>query len=197
MPTEVEICNYALAHLGATRITSLSDLQSNNARLCNLLYTQKRDEVLRDYPWGFAERTVTLALLSGVTPVKYEYAYSYPSDCLAARSIYNPVVGSDPIDFRVMSASDGNSKMIVTDQEDAILIYTKKITNTGMFDPSFIGALALKLASALAVPIMKSQKTALNMLQMYWSYLPEAKSADAKEQMDTTEMNNVFIEARK
>jgi hypothetical protein len=58
-----EICNVALARIGVSKITSISD---NNSRavLCNTFYTRIRDERQRSHPWNF---TMKRALLSLVT----------------------------------------------------------------------------------------------------------------------------------
>jgi hypothetical protein len=50
MASEVSICNRALAMLGANTITSLQD-GSTEANVCNAVYADARDAVLRSHPW--------------------------------------------------------------------------------------------------------------------------------------------------
>lgn len=102
--SEVTICNRALQAI-ATRssIASLSE-QSVEARNCNLIYEETRDQVLGMAWWGFAQRTAYLSLLKsapgtptgvgGATqwatnfpPPPWLYEYGYPTDCIMVRTI--------------------------------------------------------------------------------------------------------------
>lgn len=177
--TEVEICNLALIHIRGNRISSLTE-DTEEARVCSLIYANSRDSVLRAHPWGFAERREYLALLSN-TPIGYDYAYQYPAGCLLAREIYNSVPGSEPISFRIEAQPSLQSIQICTDQESATLVYTAKVTLPNMFDPIFIDALSYKLAAELAMGIPGDAKLAGDMLQAYGEFFKQAKTADANE----------------
>jgi len=196
MPSETEICNLALSHLGAYTISALTDA-SQEARKCNLYYGPARDFVLRDFPWNFAERRYALALLSGVTPVGYDYAYQYPTNCLKARKIYNEVETAEPIDFIVTASDDLTSKMILTDEADAVLIYTAAVTSTALFDSAFVTFLSYKLAADLAIPLTKKLALQQAMLKIYGAYMGMAKLANATEAKDTKQTENAFLAARK
>ncbi len=198
MASKVDLCNMALSHLGATEI-ALFDEATKNARICRRFYDQTRDAVLRDHPWGFAEREQVMALLGGQSSVRYEYAYQYPSDCLKIRSVEaaNPIPGAKPIDYKKVSKADGTGPMILSDEANAVIIYTVRITDVNAFDASFIDAFALKMASVMATPVTKKTTKALNFLQLYHSYLGTAKTTDAQELVDNTEADCDFIEARK
>lgn len=195
MSSEVQICNLALSHLGSYTINALTEA-SQEARKCKLYYPIARDFVLRDFPWNFAEHRAYLALLSDVTPVGYDYAYQYPTNCLKAREVYNEVTGGEPIDFVVNATSDGTSKMILTNEADAILIYTMRITDPNVFDIAFINALSFKLASDLAQPITKKITLQQAMVRAYAVYMGMAHRANASESKDTSEVDNPFIAAR-
>lgn len=58
--SDVEICNSALAKLGAESITSLSDT-TRRAVLCNRQYDKIRKKMLRMHPWNFAIKRVWLS----------------------------------------------------------------------------------------------------------------------------------------
>ncbi len=103
--SDIEICNQALSRIGTrSTIASLTEA-SKEAKQCNLVYAQTRDEVLSMAFWNFAKKTATLSLLKSApgTPSNptgatqwsnaypappWLYEYSYPSDCLQFRSIY-------------------------------------------------------------------------------------------------------------
>jgi hypothetical protein len=190
----VGICNLALSHLSADLINSLSDA-TKEARQCNLLYESARDFVLQDHPWGFSERRVELSLLSE-QPIGYSYAYQYPTECLLARKIYQEIKTAKPINFEEQIQENLTSRMIVTDQADAVLVYTAKITDTNVFSPVFTTTLSWKLASDLAKPITGKASVSLAMLQIYNAYRNRAVIADATESRSSVETENDFIKAR-
>lgn len=195
MASEVEISNLALSHLGSYTINALTEA-SQEARKCKLYYPNARNFVLRDFSWNFAEKRAYLAEISDVTPVGYDYAYAYPSDCLKARCIYNEVTGGEPIDFIITATDDLTDKMILTNQATTILIYTAKITDPNVFDASFINALSFKLASDLAQPITKKTVLQQAMIKAYARYMAMAHTSNATESKDTSEIDNPFIAAR-
>jgi len=84
MASEVSICNRALAMLGANTITSLQD-GSTESNVCNAVYADARDAVLRSHPWSCAIQRATLAQLSTKPVWGYDKAYSLPNDphCLS------------------------------------------------------------------------------------------------------------------
>ena len=81
MASEVSICNRAMALLGANTITSLSD-GSTEANVCNAVYADARDAVLRSYPWSCAIKRATLAQLSSDPVWGFDKAYSLPKKIL-------------------------------------------------------------------------------------------------------------------
>jgi hypothetical protein len=193
--SDVQICNLALSHLGTPGISSLQE-QSKTARQCLIHYELARDYVLRDFPWNFAEKRQALALLSNITPIGYDLAYAYPTDCLKALRIYNTVEGADEIDFRITSADDGKSKMILTNEEDARLIYTMQITDTNLFDSLFVKALSHYLAAELAQPLTKKTSLQSAMIQLYTGIISAATASNASEGRDMSESDNPFIASR-
>ena len=64
MASQINICNLALRRMGAAEITAI-DEGSKNADNCNAFWDYILDEVLEDYAWNFAKKTVTLNFTSG------------------------------------------------------------------------------------------------------------------------------------
>jgi len=180
MASEVDICNLALSHIGASAtIASLTE-QSEEAFHCNLLYADTRDTLLRAHPWGFATRHLALSDV-GTPPGNWSYRYSYPNDCLFIREILQVTTNGDPIEYEIALSDAYNSRVILTNQEEAILIYTYKATNTLVFDPMFVTALAWKIASEVAMPLTRDEKRMQAAYQMYLSTLSEAKTFNSNE----------------
>ena len=57
--TDVSICNMALISLGQSTITALSD-ENENARRCNAIYEQVRNDLMVKHPWNFCMKRATL-----------------------------------------------------------------------------------------------------------------------------------------
>lgn len=193
MASEVTICNLALAHLGTANINSLDDA-SKEGRACKLHYAAARDAVLRDHPWNFAASREYLALLSGVTPVGWSYAYAYPSDCLFAREIWQDTPQLEPTPFEVMRIS--GQRVLATDEANAALEYTAQVTDTAQFDSLFIDALGYKLAAELAMPLTRSIPITQAMLSLYMSRMAQATTVDSREGRKDPDHPNGFIQAR-
>lgn len=195
MASEVEICNLALSHIGAYSINALSDA-SQEARKCNLYFDSDRDFVLRDYPWNFAEKRNLLAVLSGVTPYGYTYAYAYPTDCVNALYLFNSANITVPLEFKITAKDDLSGKQILTDEEDAVLVYTARVEDPTLFDANFIVAFSYKLAASLALTLTKKESVQERMLRIYAAIMAMAKTNNAIEQKNTTFPTNPFISAR-
>lgn len=180
MSSDVEICNLALRYLGLGTIASL-DENRREAKDCKLFYSTARDAVLRDHAWNFAQKRRGLAGIAMPADYdgKYLLAYVYPADCLKARKVVISG-GSADQDFEVMRAPTGE-KIILTNADPAVLLYTMTVADPNWFDADFIEALALKLASKLARPLTQSAQAEQAMATLYVNALNGAKTADSKE----------------
>lgn len=176
--SDVAICNLALDAMGSrSTITSLQE-NSAEAKACARQYSPALAAVLQAAFWNFARFQVSLTLLldgsktpPDAVPTPWLYEYLYPSDCVQARYIMpmmqaNPgsVPGSQslpyamgsPVRFLVGADNDqsGNKrKVILTNQNNAVLVYTALVTDTGMFDEQFTRAFANYLGYLLSIPL--------------------------------------------
>jgi len=180
--TETEICRLALDHIGATSIAELSET-SKEAQLCRRLYAPCRDQVLRDHAWNFALTHARLAsvAIDDADLYRFAYAYVYPADCLRAIEIDRGGLDIDPIEFRILRMNAYQGRVVLTDQENAILIYIAQVTQTGQFDPMFAMALSYRLAAELAMPLTGKESIVQGMTQMYQQQINTAGRADAEE----------------
>lgn len=153
--TAAQLCNIALARVGQRQFIDNLDENNAQAKLCKTLYAPARDTVLESFAWQFAARRATLALLAAVTRDGWTYAYDLPSDCLAPREIYagtrNPA-GEQRIPWSVED-DPTYGRIVLTDQAEAVLSYTRAMETVALFPPLFIEALAWKLASDLALSL--------------------------------------------
>ena len=180
--TFVSISNRALTFLGAQPITSLSD-DTKQARACNLMYEQSRDQVLRGHPFNFATKRVALAADTTAPVWYFTNAFTWPSDCLRILEV-------DTTEEWVIEG-----KKIVSDAAAPLnIVYTSQVTDTTEFDTLFVEAYALRLASDIAYEITASQTVLSNMEELYARKLAEARLIDAQEAQPAKE--NSWLESR-
>ena len=194
--SEVEICNIALNHLGAdSTIASLTE-QSTEARQCNILYAPSRDYILRKHPWGFAEKVVALSSL-GSPPPDWSYRYQYPSDCIKIREVLTGDRNvSDPVPYKVAAGDDLNSRVILSDKDEAYLRYTARVTNAAVFDASFVQMLAWYMAVQLAMPLTGKKSIRDDALVGYQLISGDAEATDSNEKEPDEHKEASWVKAR-
>jgi hypothetical protein len=69
--TNVSICNMALISLGQTTITALTD-ENENARRCNAIYEQVRNDLMVKHPWNFCIKRADLVSIVEFNNVYYK-----------------------------------------------------------------------------------------------------------------------------
>ncbi len=208
MAADVDICNLALAYLGdVANVTSINPPDgSAQASLCSRFYPMARDELLERHPWGFATYRVQLA--SVTNPYNsWLYAYAPPSNVLNYLEILDPYATDEytasipmantlaiggvsgigvytPQPFEVEEDANGND-IILTNMENAILRYTKSISDTTQFPPLVVEAIAVLLSSKLAGPLLKGaegRRSTMSLRQQFEELsLPKAVASDANQ----------------
>lgn len=194
--SEVKIANLALFRIGASQTIISFDEGSQEADAAALIYDEMRDEVLRRYPWDFARRSVTLALVEENPNVEWQYSYRYPNDCLFARYISSASVDNrtDPVPYQL--AGDSQGRLIWTDQEQAVLQYTARIEDPVLFDPMFASALSWRMAMEFARVIARNPMAIRDATIMYNQAIDEAEAMEANESQKEPEPDAEHIRVR-
>jgi len=198
MASDIDICNLALLRLGTrSSISSLSE-NSTEAMTCALLFPVVRDGLLARHHWGFASRRTALADL-GLPPDPWAFRYAYPTDCLQARSIHQPVAGAPLIPFAISGDQDGAGnpiQVILTDQPQAELVYTARIASAALFDATFVEALSWTLAAELGVALTGDRGMATYCMQAAGVAVAGAKANDSNETPDVVDRTPEWIGIR-
>lgn len=195
MSSQVEIANMALDLIGTRSTISSFTEGSAEANAVSRHWSNAVDAILRSAHWNFARKQVALAVLKDATqgqatPTPWLYEYSYPSDCVLMRSIMpmiqispvtpgtpagtSPVAAlGNPVKFLTGTDLDFNGNpinVILTNQPQAIGVYTFRNTNTGMWDPLFVQAMAAYLGARICLALTgdkNTQRMALAEAQQY------------------------------
>lgn len=200
MPSVIEICNLALAHIAQGSINAL-DERSPQAKTCNLFYKNSRDAFLRQFPWNFSTKTILLAQVATDTP-GWGYTYQYPPSALWVREVFNTndVIPDVPNEYEI--AGTGTEKFICCDVYQAYAKCTIKIDDTSLFDPSFVEAFSLKLAMDLCMPLTNSStktQELMTKLQQSMSNAALAGAVEGAKKKTATQRerpNNSWVRAR-
>jgi hypothetical protein len=195
--SQVQISNLALAHIGVSQFIAAPNEKSKEANICALFFEQVRDNLLESLEWNFASRRVKLAqTTSAIT--NWLYAYQVPTDCIAARRLVMPGMRMLPSESRIPFeiGSDGKQTVILTDQENAELIYTERVTDPNRFAPSFVTALSWYLAAEIAMPLAVSTQLADRAAKMAQAAFNSAAASDLQQEQEDNPPESEFIRAR-
>lgn len=174
-PVSVEqIVNQALTRVGWPEPVNNIYEGTRQARAALDIYSQTRDQLLRQTDWGFAEKIAAATLSGQAAPAPWSVQYSYPADCIRLRNLFNAGYLADknnPLPVLYTVASDPVAgKVILCNAAAATLVYTAQILNPAKWEPLFVESLVLalgeRLAAALAAitaekPVMEAEAAVL------------------------------------
>lgn len=153
--SRVTIFNMAVSRCGVKSGIEDPDETSPEADVCRTWYTPALQETLEAYNWGFARTSEALSTHEEAAPTnRYAYRYALPATCVAPRYIENTLAGNQPpIPYALENVidDDGNDEItLVTDQEDAVLIFTKLLTNLASWSMHATNTLSVRLGYFIA-----------------------------------------------
>ena len=192
--TKTKIYNMALKNLGVTVGIQSASQTDRNTIVLNEFYDTAREKTLTDFDWNFASTYRTLSL-TGNTSINPRYAleYDYPNNCAAIREIVS--LNGERAEFEVASNSD-NQKIIYTNQNDAIIRFTRLVNEETYFTPEFAMALSWYLAFLSAKAITGARINSSDCLNLYRQMLNEAKATDANEGYIKEDFECDWLDAR-
>lgn len=201
MSSKVEICNLALSHLGiAKEVQNLENDAGQEAQACRRFYDNARDETLRDFPWSFATKFATLAVVEdAVTTDEWTYAYRYPTDALKIRRILSGSRNDSRqsrVPYKIVQDTAG--LLLYTDMEDAVMEYTVKTTETTKFPVDFVMALSYRIAYYIAPRLTGGDpfKLGPQAMQNYARSLSKAAATNLNEEQVEEDVQAESIRAR-
>lgn len=132
----------------------------------NKLYAIARDVLLSQVNPEFARVTAAATEpASLVTPiVPWTYEYTYPADGIRLRQIRPPSSGAgslsdpnDPLPIRGAVAYDPTAdiatKVVLTNQQNALLVYTANSIAESLWDSDFVDAMSRRLGNPLTMAL--------------------------------------------
>lgn len=195
MASKLDICNIALSNIGCMPIASMNE-NSESARLMRLNYNRCLEAVLREFPWKFATKAVSLVTAGDDEHIGYEHAYVYPYDCLRLVHVYDERM-KRPQEYTVRLSTDRTYKVILTDTPSAVAEYTAILEDTTLFPSTFIEALAYKISYEINNAKTGNAQQTAEMNERYTQALQQAYHDDVMETKKNIEWPNHYEMARR
>lgn len=220
MASDVDICNQALAHLGAEQLIASINPPDGSAEAgyAKTFYPIARRELIDLGAFAFTFKRTSLALLQTNPSSAWAYAYALPSDCISALRVLRgdylaasglalqiapgcslPAAVDQVFTERGSALFEIEGDTLLTNEPEAILKYKADVLNTGKFTPLFISAFGMLLASYLAGPIIKGREgmeTGKGWRGAALSMLAAAATSDANAEAGTAYHIPTSIRAR-
>ncbi len=224
MTSPADIVNRALSSIGARSTIASFEESSKEAQQGNLWYDKRRRQLLRTAPWGFARMTEQLSLLGtlvdSTAPYPFLYKYEYPSACFKMRYVLGspadaipsgiPVTGDSLFGAMGMSPSRANRylvasdtdeygnqrKVILSNVQNAIAVYTGDVVSPDMWDDLFEDALTSVLAYTFVIPLTGNAGMRDDFRRAAEVAITNARAADGNEAINSTQHTPDWISVR-
>lgn len=161
---KTQIANLALSWLGQNHITSIDDSQVE-ATVMKDNFDAARDLVLEDGAWTFA------TVRERWTPTNIDPAFGsdnvflIPNNVLRVHRCYKASNNSSQRFTKAVWRREGAH--ILSPESVLWVFLINKVTNTDLFSPGFVHALAARLAADTALALTENEKLANRMEALY------------------------------
>lgn len=195
MVSPIDICNGAIIRLGGQQISSLTQ-NSVEAIAMNSQYNIVRQRLLRLHTWNFAMVRAQLAQ-DLVPPVfSYDFSYTLPTDCLRVVATKEQldaylfqyggdfngwITVSNKVDFAIASSYKIEGRKILSNDGKMKILYISDVTDTTMFDASFIELMEIRLAMTCSYRITGSVQMRADLANEFNFALVSAQQDNGQE----------------
>lgn len=179
MANPTQIANLALSWMGQNLINNLGDNQ-NEAKIMNANYELSRDKVLEDRAWTFAISRQILAPISDKPEFGTGNKFLIPNTVVRVHRVYRTNSGVSTA--KLLPAKwVREGKYIIAVEAAVWAHFIMRITDSTLFSPGFVHALAARLAADTAITFTESIKMEEKMEKRYETKLVDAGYADGSQ----------------
>jgi hypothetical protein len=115
---------------------------------CARHFAGVRDRLLCAHPWTFARKYAAPAQLSSTLPLGWDFSFSLPADCIKVLAVTKNDGRTLFRHYEVLGRS------LMANTAPIHIIYTAKITDTGLWDALFADAFCSLLAGELGMTLL-------------------------------------------
>ncbi len=194
--TKEQIGNMALSHLGDWRINNFGD-NTKESETVVLWYDACRLEMLESFRWNFAKARQSLSVHTETEPEGiWAVRYNLPADMAKARYVVNPAGRETPrIPYQIELATD-KTLCLLTNIQDACLVYTMDMANAGLFPTTYVTALSHLLAARMAIAMTGKKSHQDAQYRLASAAISTARASNANEAAEPPPSDADWITAR-
>tara|TARA_R110000744_G_scaffold52970_5_gene113332 strand:+ start:83 stop:652 length:570 start_codon:yes stop_codon:yes gene_type:complete len=183
--TELDVANRALQKLGVKEVTSLVDIKDKRVKAILNCLDSTRDRLLRENPWNFASKRVSISSDASVPVWEFKYNYRLPADFL-----YLTEILGDPnyLMEGEFIASDNTSPLKIR--------YVSRMTDTTRFDSSMTEAWASLMAYEMCMRLEGDMALRDRLEREYELSIVRAKKFDGQEDHSQESPEDELIQLR-
>ena len=191
--TKTSICNGALLLLGQE--PSHVDVDTDTSVYAGDLkaaWDVAVDAAIRSHPWNFAMHYASIGNDADTPTHGFDKRYTRPSDpwCLRVWKFSTEEHGVNPR-YKVVG------RYIYTDEGSPIkTVHIVRVTDTGLFDPSFVTLLEMILAAKVGFKITGAMSVAEAMEERISKFRPQATAIDSQETGEEDDDEGEFLGSR-
>lgn len=195
--SNLDICNLAVGHLGATfSIHNIDNPKTDPEKVLSRWYDVSRQAFLREMNFNFSLARKIVAKLDYTPAFGYTYAYEYPSDCLK-------VLGIGSVDEKInnfaIESTEDNTSVILANQdysEGLSLRYIKDITNINQFTGDAKILFSYYLAQKVAMQLTQDSAKAKYAFELWNNEKMSASALSAQENRPIRKDSSKFKASR-
>lgn len=199
--SSTDICNLALDLLSAGNVTNIEDPTTATESLLGRWYNQSRRKLLREHPWNFAIKRVTLAASATAPAFGYAKAFPLPSDFIRVLYISLPIVTNEETILPTSEYQIENGRVLITDnygQGDTInLVYIYDFKNVSLMDPMFVDLLVYEVALGVAYKVTENNTNIQRIGELQKRRSALARAIDGQERPPTRFERSRALSARR
>ena len=175
--TKTNICNQALGRIGSPHVMDINDTDSKSARVCNETFELAVREVARAGDFNCLKKRLELARLTLAPAFEWAYQFQLPAGFISLVELNGiKVTGLLGDEWEI------EADKLLTDADVARVRYIGYDEATHQWDPLFVNAVVVLLASKIALPIRQDDSLAQSLLSEYQRVsLPQARMKDGNE----------------
>ena len=154
----------------------LDDEDNDTARIVELVFEPSIRELGRDHEWNCLAMRANVPQLATPPIFGYDFQYLMPIECIRVLVVNGQRVGLPTALFKV------EGRNILTDANEMKLEYSGVTLDSTVYDTMFVEALAVMIASKIAIQIRQDEALAQAFAQRYLTVnLPRARKVDGNE----------------
>lgn len=178
----VDICNMALAKLGAKPIISLTD-GSVQASLCNTIAQQTVDEMLSEHLWNCAMFRQTLNKITYTNPLPddvLQFAYPLPTNPYCLR-VVDVAPYYTPYTIESLATAAYTGRVLLSSETAVAILYIGRQTDFSQLHPELVKAMVSRLKAELSYPLLANPALTKEFFVQAKDDLAMARSMDSQE----------------